>query len=640
MGSLRAKILLVAGTVLVLTVLAVTLSAARFFSQAYSQAIAERSQAVSHEVATQFERILAIGLRTDEIVGFEDQCNKVVANHEGIDIVAVLAPDGRSIFRSGTNGKAAQRLELPQLADGIASGQARQVELDLPEGRIAAVVTPVHDTGGSVVGAVLVGDSRDRIDRALRDLYAKVLAVGVGFILLSTGTLYFALTRFVTRPLVAVIDAINELRRLPPERVQPLAVAAQGETAVVVETINSLLAQQRQHVTEITIAKEMAETASRAKSTFLANMSHELRTPLNAILGLTNLARRRAADEKSREQLGKVEGASRHLLSLINDILDISRIEAERLAIEHIDFALASVVGNVVALCESRARAKDLPLRVEIAPELRARRFAGDPLRLEQVLLNLVGNAIKFTERGSVTVRVSVDRPVEAGAVLRFEVADTGIGIGPQDQARLFTPFEQADSSLTRKYGGTGLGLAISRRLVELMGGAIGVESTPSVGSTFRFTVRLAAAARDVVPDDASTPAGGAEGTLRSRFGGTRVLLVEDEPINREVSRELLRHAGLEVDEAEDGEQALELARHRSYALVLMDMQMPRMNGIEATRALREDPRYAGVPILALTANAFEDDRRACLEAGMDDHLGKPIEPERLFMKVLEWLSR
>ena len=637
MGSLRAKILLVAGTVLVLTVLAVTLSAARFFSQAYSRAIAERSQAVSHEIATQFERILAIGLRTDEIVGFEDQCDKVVANHEGIDVVAVLGPDGRSIFR---NGKGGQRIELPQLADGIGSGQSRLVELSLPEGSVAAVVTPIFDTGRSVVGAVLVGASQDRIDRSLRSLSGKVLAVGLGFILLSTGILYFALTRFVTRPLVAVIDAINGLRRLPPEQVQPLAVAAQGETAVVVETINSLLAQQKQHLAEITIAKEMAETASRAKSTFLANMSHELRTPLNGILGLTNLARRRAADDRSREQLGKVEGASRHLLSIINDILDISRIEADRLTLERIDFTLESVVDNLVSLSEPRARAKGLALRVEIPAALRSQHFAGDPLRIGQVLLNLVGNAIKFTERGGVTVRAALEGPAGPGAVVRFEVADTGIGIEPQYRERLFTAFEQADSSLTRKYGGTGLGLAISRRLVELMGGEIGVESTSAAGSTFRFTVRLAAASGDVVRDGDAPQGGGAEEVLRSRFGGARVLLVEDEPVNREVSRELLAQAGLAVDEAEDGEQALELARHRPYALILMDMQMPRMNGLEATRLLRADPRFASVPILALTANAFDDDRAACLEAGMNDHLGKPIEPERLYGKVLEWLSR
>ena len=638
MRSLRDRILLVAGTVLVLTALAIIFSGARLFSQAYSKSIAERSMAVSNEVATQFERILAVGLGPGEIVGFEDQCDRAVASHEGIGVVAVLGPDGRSIFRSRAGGGGP--LDLPFLAEAIASGQPRQLELALPEGRLAAVVTPVFDTGRTVVGAVLVGASQAAIDRSLREVTIEVLAVGAGFIVLSTIVLHITLTSFVTNPLVAVIEAINEVRRRPPEEVQPITVAAAGETADVVETINSLLARQKQHLSALVIAKEMAETASRAKSTFLANVSHELRTPLNGILGLTSLAMRRATDEKQREQLAKVEGASRHLLAIINDILDISRIEADRLTLAPLDFTFAKVVDDLFALCEPLARAKGLSLAVEVAPGLRERRFRGDPVRVGQVLLNLVGNAIKFTERGGVTVRAAAVGPAESGAVVRFEVADTGIGIAPEALERLFTPFEQADGSLTRRYGGTGLGLAISRRLVELMGGTIEVASTVGAGSTFRFTVRLAEAGGGVAGETESGEEGGIEQQLRERFGGTRVLLVEDDPINRDVFRELLKHAGLEVDEAHDGEQAVAMAGQRPYALVLMDVQMPRMNGLEATRALRADPRHAALPIVAVTANSLEGDREACLAAGMNDHVAKPVAVPRLYAKVLEWLSR
>ncbi|MBK7660370.1 MAG: hypothetical protein IPJ28_15130 [Betaproteobacteria bacterium] len=355
---------------------------------------------MSHEIATQFERILAIGLRTDEIVGFEDQCDKVVANHEGIDIVAILGPDGRSIFR---NGKGGQRIELPQLADGIGSGQSRLVELSLPEGSVAAVVTPIFDTGRSVVGAVLVGASQDRIDRSLRSLSGKVLAVGLGFILLSTGILYFALTRFVTRPLVAVIDAINGLRRLPPEQVQPLAVAAQGETAVVVETINSLLAQQKQHLAGSPSRRRWRRprAAPRAPSSPTRATSCARPSTASSASRTWRGAGPRTTGRASSSARSKAPRGTCSRSSTTYWTSRASRPTGSRL--ERIDFTLESVVDNLVSLSEPRARAKGLALRVEIPAALRSQHFAGDPLRIGQVLLNLVGNAIKFTERGGVS---------------------------------------------------------------------------------------------------------------------------------------------------------------------------------------------------------------------------------------------
>ena len=388
----------------------------------------------------------------------------------------------------------------------------------------------------------------------------------------------------------------------------------------------------------LSIAKEAAEAANRAKSTFLANMSHELRTPMNAIMGMTAMALRRAEDPKQRDQLAKVEQASQHLLTVINDILDISKIEAERLTLERTDFQLGTVMASLGNLMEQKAGDKGLKLLFDVFPSLREQTLIGDPLRLGQVFINLLGNAIKFTENGSITVRA---HPVEVTAnevLLHFEVADTGIGVDAASQKRLFVAFEQADNSMTRKYGGTGLGLAISKRLVKLMGGDIGVHSQPGVGSTFWFTVRLGKTS-DAGLQTAVFASNSAETRLKAGFAGARILLAEDEPISQEVSCAWLEEVGFAVDLAEDGSAALALAKQTQYDLILMDMQMPKMNGIEATRAIRLLPGYAATPILAMTANAFDEDRQVCIEVGMNDHIGKPVDPEKLFETLLKWLS-
>jgi PAS domain S-box-containing protein len=376
-------------------------------------------------------------------------------------------------------------------------------------------------------------------------------------------------------------------------------------------------------------AKDEADAANRTKGEFLANMSHEIRTPLNAIIGMAYLAMKTEISVKARDYLGKIHFSGKHLLKIVNDILDISKIESGKFELEKVPFRTERLLANVASMIQDSASAKDLKLELihdAAIPEL----LDGDFLRLSQVLVNYISNAIKFSEKGKIVIRIEKQEENESEICLRFSVEDTGIGLTPEQMAKLFQSFQQADASTSRKFGGTGLGLSICKQLATLMGGEVGVESEAGVGSTFWFTARLGRVQAGLEETRSVKPFGlQTDGIELLR--GASILLAEDNVFNQEVAVDMLEQAGARVTVANNGQEALDWVRRAPFDCVLMDMQMPLMDGLEATRQIRADPALAGLRVIALTANIMQVDRERCFAAGMDDFINKPFLPEAFY---------
>ena len=611
------------GRILVLTVVVVGCVSVLGLAFVIQERIASSHQRY-HQEARSFIIALTPMLQNALVVGdlaVVQQTFDQLVREESLRRVALLDSASRrmiveSVDAPGGNGAVPARAPPPGWFAAVLEAEAYDLFEEKP-----------IELAGIDYGTLRVEMSNAPLQARLWAVTKRFFMVGSFGLLLIVAALGAALRRGLA-PLQLLTQGARRMEdgnlqtRIPP--------IASPEIAVVGEAFNDMADRVLAREAELKEAHALADGAARAKAAFLATMSHEIRTPMNGIIGLTDLTLLTPLSDEQRGYLQLVKSSAGNLLVILNDILDYSKIDAGKLTLEAVPVNPREMVPQILALFASRANDRGLVMRAELDPRLPERLIA-DPVRLRQILSNLVSNAVKFTERGHVLLRIELLDGGAAEARVRFEVEDTGIGIAPEKVRHVVEPFVQADDSTTRMYGGTGLGLAICTNLIRLMGGELGVDSIPGVGSRFGFTLLLplappVAAAAPATPTRAATPTPASDGTRR-------ILVAEDSPVNQALIRAILGKSGYGFVIVEDGQAAVDACTAERYDLILMDMQMPNLDGLAATACIREAEARAGgrhIPIVALTANAFDEDRQRCLKAGMDDFLAKPFHKDAL----------